>query len=149
MSNLKDQFRTCLYYSASAIARSLKKIADEQFQKFNLTPTQGFILMVLRKGPGASISVLGEVLSLDRTTISKTVERMELMGWLHRETLDKTIRIFLTDKGEALEADAKSSWKKTRLCYTRLIGEGEVQQLCSEIAMGQNRLDDFGAIPDR
>ncbi len=111
----------------------------EQFKVFDLSPTQGFILMTLRKAPGTSIGVLAEVLVLDQTTVTKTIEKMEFKGLVARELFGRNTRVFLTGKGEEREADAKSAWKKTRLAYTSIIGTGEVQHLCDVLGTAQTK----------
>lgn len=140
MPTLKEHFNTCLFFSSAALSRLLNRTAVKHFKVFGLSPTQGFIIMILRKAPGASISVLAEVLALDQTTVSKTIEKMEFMGLVTREPFGRSTRLFLTGKGEEREADAKSAWKKTRLAYTQLIGTGEVQHLCDVLGTAQERV---------
>lgn len=140
MATLQDQFNSCLFFSSSALSRALAKLAEREFAAFDLSPTQGFILLTLRKAPGISIGDLALVLSLGQSTITKAVEKMELRGLVTRETYGRLTRVFITGKGEDREADAKAAWKKTRLAYTNAISFGAVQQLCEELATARRKL---------
>lgn len=115
MATLQDQFNSCLFFSSSALSRTLAKLAEREFAAFNLSPTQGFILLTLRKVPGISIGDLALVLSLGQPTITKGVEKMELYGLVTRETYGRLTRVFITGKGEEREADAKAAWKKNQI----------------------------------
>lgn len=140
MATLQDHFNSCLFFSSSALSRALSKLAEREFAVFDLSPTQGFILLTLRKAPGISIGDLGLVLSLGQSTITKAVEKMEQRGLVIRETYGRLTRVFITGKGEEREADAKAAWKKTRLAYTNAVSLGAVEQLCEELATARRKL---------
>lgn len=140
MAHLKDHFNTCLFFASSATARALAKIADVQFKAFDLSPSQGFVLMSIREAPGINVSDLSLVLSLDASTVTKTLEKMALKDLIQRETINKNVRVFLTGRGEEREADARAAWKKTRIAYTKLVGESKVRSLCEELSAAQEAL---------
>lgn len=142
MAHLKDQFNQCLFFASSATARALARIADVHFKAFDLSPTQGFILMSIREAPGINVSDLSIVLALDASTVTKTLEKMAMKDLVQRETINKNVRLFLTGKGEEREADARAAWKKTRLAYTKLVGEPEVRTLCETLSAAQEALLD-------
>jgi DNA-binding MarR family transcriptional regulator len=142
MAHLKDQFNQCLFFASAATARALARIADVHFKAFDLSPTQGFILISIREAPGINVSDLALVLALDASTVTKTLEKMAFKELVQRETINKNVRIFLTGKGEEREADARAAWKKTRLAYTKLVGETEVRKLCEALTAAQDDLMD-------
>ncbi|HMW96106.1 MAG TPA: MarR family transcriptional regulator [Flavobacteriales bacterium] len=137
----KSPFHTCLFYTASALSRQLARLADEQFLAFDLSPSQGFILLTLRRAPGISVSDLASELFLDQSTVTKTLDKMIMKGLVQREAIGRNVRVFLTGKGEEREADAKAAWKKLRLTYTRVLGAGAVEQLCQDLVRSKGRLD--------
>jgi DNA-binding MarR family transcriptional regulator len=145
MAHLKDHFNTCLFFASSATARALAKIAEVQFKAFDLSPSQGFMLMSIREAPGINVSDLSLVLSLDASTVTKTLEKMTLKDLIQRETINKNVRVFLTGKGEQREADARAAWKKTKLVYTKLVGETEVRTLCEKLSAAQEALLEKGS----
>jgi DNA-binding MarR family transcriptional regulator len=140
MPQLKDHFNSCLYFSASAVARILDRSAREHFGVAELSPTQGFMLIAVRKAPGISVSDLAEVLVLDQSTVTKTLEKMVLKGLVQREPIGRTVRIFLTVHGEQKEVDAKASWKKVQLAYQRIIGDGDVKALRAGLTKAEDAL---------
>ncbi|MFN6115336.1 MAG: MarR family winged helix-turn-helix transcriptional regulator [Flavobacteriales bacterium] len=131
MASIQDDLRRCLYFSASAMARVLDRSAREQFGRFELSPTQGFILITVKQAPGISVGDLAVLLVLDQSTVTKTLEKMQLKGLVQRETFGRSVRVFLTTLGERKEADASAAWKKVRSAYQQLVGEGEVRALCT------------------
>ncbi len=140
MASIQDDLRQCLYFSASAMARVLDRSAKEQFGRFELSPTQGFILIAAKQAPGISVGDLAVLLVLDQTTVTKTLEKMELKGLIQREVFGRSVRVFLTTVGVRKEADATSAWKKVRSNYQQLIGEGDVRALCSGLFKAEAQL---------
>jgi DNA-binding MarR family transcriptional regulator len=129
MSIVKEHFHKCLLFSSAALARALARIAEEHFHAFDLSTTQGFILIAARKAPGISVSDLANLLALSTSTITKTLDIMVLKGLVQRHTQGKTVMVFLTGNGEAKEPDARSAWSKTRSTYNRAIGEALSRQV--------------------
>lgn len=140
MGTLKDQYDSCLYHASAALVRHLTKLANEQFHAFDLSPTQGFILLTVRKTPGINVTDLAMVLSLDQSTITKTLDKMEFKGLVQRESIERNTRIFLTGKGEEREADAKAAWKKLRAAYTLPMGTGVVRHVADELVKARRTL---------
>jgi DNA-binding MarR family transcriptional regulator len=85
-------------------------------------------------------SSLAAVLYLDQSTVMKTLDKMVIKGLVQRETIGRSVRIFLTGKGEEREADAKAAWKKLRVEYTNLLGAAGTDQLCRDLVSAQKRL---------
>lgn len=140
MAQLIDHFSKCVFFSASALSRALARMADEQFAAFDLSATQGFILIALRKAPGITASDLATVLFLDQSTVTKTIDRMILKGLVQREPVGRSVRVFLTGKGEVKEVEAKTAWSKTRQAYGKAIGEPESRLLSADLTKARSRL---------
>ncbi len=140
MKTLQDQFHACLYFSSSALARVLDRSAKELFGAVELSPTQGYILMAARKASGITVGDLAHVLVLDQSTVTKTLEKMELKGLVQREVFGRSVRIFLTQAGERREADAKAAWKKLRTIYEPLVGQADVVALTEALEKAKRQL---------
>ena len=112
MSELQSDFDECLFHTSSALYRRLAYLADSQFKIVELTPTQGFLLMTLKKAPGITITDLAFMHHLDPSTITRTLDKLESQGLIHRENMGRITRVFPTDGGVRKEADAKAAWKK-------------------------------------
>jgi DNA-binding MarR family transcriptional regulator len=75
-------FDHCLYFNTSALARRLDREWAVAFERFGLTPPQGFMLRVVLERPGLLQSQLAEALSIARATATRTVDglvRLELV----------------------------------------------------------------------
>jgi DNA-binding MarR family transcriptional regulator len=140
MAQLIDHFSKCVFFSASVLSRALARMACEHFAAFDLSATQRFILIALRKAPGITASDLGAVLFLDQSTVAKTIDRMILKGLVQREPVGRSVRIFLTGKGEVKEVEAKSAWTKTRQAYGKAIGEPESKLLSADATKARLKL---------
>ena len=140
MAQLSDHFNKCVFFSASVLSRTLARIAEEQFAAFDLSAPQGFFLIALRKAPGITASDLATVLCLDQSTVTKTIDRMVLKGLVQREPVGRSVRVFLTGKGEVKEVEAKSAWLKTRQAYGKAIGEPESKLLSAALAKARFKL---------
>ncbi len=47
-----DRYCNCLYYSANALARTITRMAEEEFGVTGLAPSYAFILMAVNENPG-------------------------------------------------------------------------------------------------
>lgn len=117
MPTLQATYNTCLFHAASALARSLTRLADEHFKPLEITSTMGFILMTAQEAPGILISDLALVHHLDVSTISRALDKLETAQFVKREGTHKNIRVFITPTGARKEADARSAWNKLRQAY--------------------------------
>ncbi len=140
MPSLKEEFDACLFHASAAWTRSLVKMANAHFRAAKLSPTEGFILLAARSTPGINVSDLALVLSLNQSTITKTLGQMELKGLVQREPIDRNKRVFLTGEGEEREADAKAAWMKLRNSYTLPLGPGTVSHLTQELGRAREKL---------
>lgn len=141
MTDLQSNFNDCLFHASSAIFRRLAMMADAQFKMVELTPTQGFILMTLKKAPGITISDLARVHQLDPSTMTRALDKLVLRGYVHRESMGKITRVFPTDGGARKEADAKAAWKKLKADYGKMIGTSESLHIARSLAKALSELD--------
>lgn len=140
MSTIQDSYNTCLFHAATALGRSLTKLADEHFAPLEVTPTMAFILMTARTAPGILITDLARVHQLDVSTISRALDKLELVQFIQREGAKKNIRIFITPKGERKEADAQSAWTKLRQAYALILSEPAARDLADRTAAADGLL---------
>lgn len=77
----------------------------EELQPFNLTAVQYAALIAAKQNPGLDQRTLGEVISLDRSTIGSLLGRLEKDGWVRREMPEnnqRMKRVFVTPACEAV-----------------------------------------------
>ena len=140
MPTLQDSYNTCLFHAATALGRSLAKLADEQFAPLELTSTMAFILMTAKTAPGILINDLARVHQLDVSTVSRALDKLAFARFIQREGNKKNIRVFITPLGERKEADARSAWDKLRQTYSLILTEPGARDLADRAARADGQL---------
>lgn len=80
-----------------------------------VTPAQAGILFILKQENGQSMTELSKALSMDNSTITGLVDRLEKLGFVHRNASPKDRRMFLiyiTPEGEEESNRAKTVIQK-------------------------------------
>ena len=98
---LDSQLCFSLYAASMAVNRTYKPMLDE----FGLTYPQYLVLSTLWEQDGRTVSAIADRLSLESSTITPLVKRMEAAGFLTRERNAKDERqvlVSLTAKGRSL-----------------------------------------------
>lgn len=102
--SLENQLCFSLYSTSMAITRAYKPVLDE----LGLTYPQYLVLLVLWEGDGRTVGAIADRLSLESSTVTPLVKRLETGGLVARkrdEADERRVFVHLTDKGRAIEAD--------------------------------------------
>lgn len=87
------------------IARALDSIANVEFKEMNLNRGQYLYLTRIKENPGIISNHLAELLSVDRTTTARAIQKLEKSGLIEK-TCDqqnkKVKHLFVTNKGAEL-----------------------------------------------
>lgn len=140
MTDLQTHFHTCLFHASAALGRSLMRMAEEHFERAGLTPTMAFILLATKQAQGISLAELAMVHRLDRSTISRAVDKLSKEGFVDQEMEGRETRVFITPKGTKKAADAMAAWRKLQLNYDLILGRGEAGSLAERIAHADDAL---------
>ncbi|WP_035051142.1 MarR family winged helix-turn-helix transcriptional regulator [Carnobacterium pleistocenium] len=87
------------------IARSLDSIANIEFKELNLTRGQYLYLVRIKENPGIIPENLSEIIKVDRTTVSRAIQKLERNELIEKraDSVNKKIkRLFTTAKGDEL-----------------------------------------------
>jgi DNA-binding MarR family transcriptional regulator len=88
-------------------AQHMHNATGDQAEKHGLALREYIVLSALHKTPGLTQGELGRTLSLDKTTLTSQLDRLERRGLVvrHNSPHDRRLRIpVITDSGEALRA---------------------------------------------
>lgn len=122
--SLKDsKYCNCLYYSANALSRILKKMAEEEFKVVGLSPSYAFLLMTVNAKPGIQPSEISREMQLQPSTVTRLVEKMEQQGYLERESVGRATQVKPTQQSLDLDPKIKEAWKSLKDRYSDLLGE--------------------------
>jgi DNA-binding MarR family transcriptional regulator len=116
---------SCVAYRMRMLSRVISGIYDELLASLQLKGSQLNVLATLaRRGPAAPTDLCA-VLKMDKSTLSRNLERMGKRGWLAvRPGEDnRTHLVELTAKGTKLLQDAYPLWRKAQAEAARRLGE--------------------------
>lgn len=125
----KELLHCCLYFTANALARSITRMAEEEFGKQGLTPSHAFLLMLAIDSPGISQKELSEQLNLAQSTVSRFVDALVSRGFISKNAVGKIAHIFPTEAGKAQMENIRSAWNNLYYRYSDILGEEEGKEL--------------------
>ena len=100
--------------------------------QFDLSPTRYYALVHIAEKPGLSSSELSDRLLCDKSNVTRIVKGLEKSGHIVRkphETDGRTLRLYLTDKGESVSSDisaAHRAYNELRLNCISEISQGNL-----------------------
>ena len=125
----------CASFNFRRTARAVTQLYDLALQKSGLRSTQFAILVGLRKTQPVSISALAEVLTIDQTTLTRSLRLLEkerLITISERSTMRQRF-LAVTPKGERALARCLPLWRKAHKEFVAVIGAGYWADLRNEL----------------
>ena len=141
MSDSETAYSKCLYYSANALARSLTRIAEEEFSVTGIAPSYAFLIMAVNSEPGIQPSKISRQLQLSPSTITRLIEKMERRGLVIRKLDGKFTKVFPTEKAQSLDLKIRKAWNNLFKKYSTVLGENEGRDLTDKIYNASQKLD--------
>ena len=137
---LDAQLCFSLYGASIAINRAYKPMLDA----LGITYPQYLVLSALWEADGQTIGAIAERLSLEPSTITPLVKRLEQAGFLTRTRNpqdERQVQVRLTDKGRDIRADTTcltdTLLRRSGLTVAQIIAlNGQVQALRDAVAGG-------------
>lgn len=132
----------CLYFTANSLARTITKMAEEEFGKLGMTPSHAFLLMVAVNDPGVSQKDLAEKLHLAQSTVSRFVDSLVVKGIVEKRVSGKVASVYPTDKGKSMYDSLFSAWGDLYKRYSNVLGEEEGKELTRLSAEAHKKLEE-------
>jgi len=106
-------------------ARALTQLYEQALRPLGLRSTQFTVLQVLSRAGEVSQGQLGEMLAMDSTTLTRTLEIMSRQGWItERRGEDRRERwLRLAKGGETQLNRALPVWEKVQSLLRRQLGD--------------------------
>ena len=98
-----------LCFAVYSVAHAFNRTYKPLLEKFGLTYPQYLVLLALWQKDRMTVKGIGEELGLDSGTLSPLLKRLETAGFVSRirdKGDERQVIVTLTQKGEALKADA-------------------------------------------
>lgn len=126
----------CACASLRRAARAVTQAYDAELKATGLNPSQFGLLYFLWRYGEVSQGRLGEMLAIDTTTLTRTLEPLRKSGWIRaRPGDDRRQRHWsLTPAGERKRASAAPHWEAAQARLRARLGANRFQSLLSELA---------------
>ncbi|GAA4843525.1 hypothetical protein GCM10023310_21770 [Paenibacillus vulneris] len=131
----------CLFFTANRLGRAITKIAEEEFAPTGLTPMYGYLIRLVNGTPGITQKELSEKLSITPSTLTRFIDKLEGKQLVERKGQGKTVLVYPTDKGIALEGTIRQASKNLRARYEAILGVEAAEQLSSLIELSSEQLE--------
>ena len=138
MKSSESRYNKCLYFSANALARKIERIAVDSWKDVGLSPSHGYLLMIVLDEPGVQPTAISNELQLTPSTITRLIEKLEDAKLLVRTNEGKLTNIYPTPKAKELSPRMKNCVNNFHQKYTAILGEQESGRIVSSI----NKLND-------
>jgi len=118
----------CIAFRVRVLNRVITNTYDAVLKPFGITINQTTILAMLTLAGEVTAGEIGRELMMEKSTISRNLERMRNNGWI--ETTDLGIRA--TAAGEELFTTLHPAWEKAQKDTKLLLGDsgiGAIQEL--------------------
>jgi DNA-binding MarR family transcriptional regulator len=123
--------RECLAVRLRIVNRVVTRIYDEALRPLGMTVNQMNILAVVEKMSEARPGAIGDVLEMEKSTVSRNVERLRRRGWLRESPGPDARSVLLTTtaQGQAFFRKAMPAWSRAQEKVRRLLGEAGTASL--------------------
>jgi DNA-binding MarR family transcriptional regulator len=121
----------CLASRTRLLGRVITSIYDDALRAVGLTASQMTILVALEHTGGVQPGTLCDALKLDKSTLSRNVDRMQRNGWIKKQSgADaRSHKLELTDIGRSKLAQAVPHWRTAQAQAETELGKGGMETL--------------------
>lgn len=119
----------CYCKNLRDFTRKMTAIYDAELAAYDINITQYSLLRLIVNNNPVSLTQLGDIAELDRSTVGRNVTVMVRQGWLKvdRDDMDKRQQqVFITPEGEALVREALPAWQKCQQIIEERIGTEQI-----------------------
>ena len=126
-------FAYSLYFSASALAREVEKLAIACWKPVGLSPSQAQIILFLLDVSITGPAIIARTLLLSPSTITRLLDGLEQKGLIDRFDHDAIKTVSLTEAAKAREEEFLEC--ETDFCrrYTKLLGDRHADGLIEKM----------------
>ena len=114
----------CFAMRVRYLNRSLTSIYDEVFRPLSITASQVNMLVAIITQQTLSPSELGEILNIEKSTLSRNLDRMRKAGWVEIDSSQpgRSHTVQASEKGQALLLNILPLWQKAQETTCTLLG---------------------------
>lgn len=113
----------CLAGRVRRLNRVVTNLYDRALQPYGIKINQASIMVFLLVSGDSSPTEIGARLQMEKSTVSRTIDRMEKSGWVTAEGSGAGQTVRVTDLGKKLMVDSHDKWKSAQEQALELLGE--------------------------
>jgi len=113
----------CLIMRVRRLNREVSRLYDVEARKYDLTAGRANVLVAVATNPGVRASDLVEPMSMEKSTLSRNLARLEADGLIRAETTGRARHLFATPEGEQKIEDLYDDWESVQRQAEVLLGE--------------------------
>lgn len=118
----------CYCMPLRAVSRVVSSIYDDALRPLGLRVAQLNLLAALARMADAATPVkLARFLLIEKSTVSRDLDRLEELGWIESVADGRSRRLMVTTAGRKLLEDAMPAWQKAQARLVTLIGKKAAQ----------------------
>lgn len=114
--------QSCLAVRLRALSRHVSTIYDEALRPFQVKVSQLNVLVAIGATGGTSPARLAGLLTLEKSTLSRNVDKLVDRGWVHVEGAGRGQQLTLTAEGAALVKTALPAWRRAQAEVEQQLG---------------------------
>ena len=132
----------CLSMRVRFLNRTLNAIYDEAYRDLGMTASQGNMLVAIVKNDELSPTRLGQLLNIEKSTLSRNLERMRKAGWIevNEPKFGRTRSLRATRSGKSMMSSLLPRWEKAQAAAPDLLGDDESDDLKTSVDQARKKL---------
>ena len=134
------KFEKDLYFNASSFFRQVNKIVTQEIANTGLTPSYAFLIVAAKEKPGIRTTELSIKLSLDSSTITRLIEKLESKSLILRDSTPGISQVYLTESGEEIYEKVITAIGKYQDQFKNVLGKKQHKELIKNIQSSMNKL---------
>lgn len=136
-------FDRCLYFNTNLLARKVDKLWAQAYGELGLAPAHAYLLRLLLEKPGLVQRDIAQELSLEKSTITRFIDKMVEEDYLYRTTSQGSLReqaVYPTEKAIALKDKLNETGNQLYKKMQQLLNEDELKSMVGKIRTAGQKL---------
>ncbi|MEM7798830.1 MAG: MarR family transcriptional regulator [Chloroflexota bacterium] len=130
-------FERCLYFNSNALVRKVNRIWKDAYAELGLSPSHAYLLRLVLAQPGLSQNQIAVELQLEKSTVTRFIDKMETEGYLTRTVSKQRVtreqKIYPTDKAKAIHDRLEGISQRLYDQMRHIVGEDAMPTLVNEL----------------
>lgn len=132
-------FDRCLYFNTNRLSRMVGKVWNDAYRELELAPAHAYLLRLVLDEPGLSQKEIGEALHLEKSTVTRFIDKMVEQDYLKR-CYDSQPGIFPTAKSKKIHTRLNEIGNELYKNMQQSIGKDNLSQLVALSQLASEKL---------